>query len=214
MDLRVPSGWAGYAIGDRLSDRYGAPTWIDNEVNLTALGEVGVRAESSMDDLISLKLDAGIGAGLVSEGRVVHGRGGVAGEIGHLRATDDPGIHCWCGNHGCPAAIGDAVAALVTVMKPDVLVIGDRGGGRGEVDAPIRARLETTTFPPARRSVRIEVVTDECTVDSPVRQRRRSTGSLRRSMHVDGFAFDAIGCLFGAGDEALQGSCRRSVDAP
>jgi predicted NBD/HSP70 family sugar kinase len=49
---------------------------------------------------VYLKMATGIGAGLVIGGRLFHGAGGTAGEIGHT-TVDEAGPICRCGNRGC-----------------------------------------------------------------------------------------------------------------
>lgn len=117
MDLRVRSGWARYPLRDRLAARYDAPTWVENEVNLMAVGERRGRPPGTADDLVFLKVDAGVGAGLLSGGRLVRGKSGVAGEVGHVRVTLDPEVRCWCGNTGCLAEVASARAAARAVDR-------------------------------------------------------------------------------------------------
>lgn len=112
----IMPGWDGYDIRGRLSARYHAPVWVDNEVNLMALGELRSGLGRTERDLIYLKVGTGIGAGLVSGGRLHRGAQGCAGDIGHVAAGPD--VVCLCGNTGCLEAMAggaalarDAVAA-------------------------------------------------------------------------------------------------------
>ena len=66
----IMPGWDAYPIRDRFARRYAAPVWVDNDVNLLALGEMRSRSGSAAaDDLLFVKIGTGIGAGLVSGGR-------------------------------------------------------------------------------------------------------------------------------------------------
>jgi glucokinase-like ROK family protein len=106
----IMPGWDGCDIRARLGDRYGAPVWVDNEVNLMALGELRSGLGRGKRDLIYVKVGTGIGAGLVSGGQLHRGAQGCAGDIGHV-AVDRP-VVCRCGNTGClEAAAGGAALA-------------------------------------------------------------------------------------------------------
>ena len=103
-------GWGGYGVRDRLEARYGAPVWLDNEVNLMALGELRDGLGRGHSDLIYLKLGLGIGAGLISGGKLHRGADGTAGEVGHIAVSDEPSATCACGNVGCLVALAGGEA--------------------------------------------------------------------------------------------------------
>ncbi|MDO8309049.1 MAG: ROK family protein [Actinomycetota bacterium] len=108
----IMPGWDRYPVRVRLSSRYHAPTWIDNDVNLLALGELRRGIAIDVDDAIFVKIGTGIGAGLISEGRLHRGAQGAAGDIGHVRVTETTAEICRCGKVGCLEAVagGQAIA--------------------------------------------------------------------------------------------------------
>lgn len=106
----IMPGWDNYPVRDRLADRYNVPTWVDNEVNLMALGELRVGLAKGEHDIVFIKIGTGIGAGLISGGRLHRGAQGVAGDIGHIAIVDDATIVCRCGNIGCLEAIAGGAA--------------------------------------------------------------------------------------------------------
>jgi glucokinase-like ROK family protein len=110
--LPLMPGWADYPVRDRLATRYDVPVWVDNEVNLMALGELRGGLGRREQEVVFIKIGSGIGAGLISAGRLVRGALGAAGEIGHITVTDDDSIQCWCGKTGCLVQVagGDALA--------------------------------------------------------------------------------------------------------
>jgi predicted NBD/HSP70 family sugar kinase len=63
-----------------------------------------------------VKVATGVGAGLVLNGRLYHGAGGTAGEIGHV-TIDDGGPVCRCGNRGCLEAFAGAEAVLEPLRR-------------------------------------------------------------------------------------------------
>ena len=57
---------------------------VENDANVAAIGEQWVGAGRGAGSLVILTLGTGIGGGVVLDGRIWHGMGGVAGEIGHM----------------------------------------------------------------------------------------------------------------------------------
>ncbi|GAC1610632.1 MAG: hypothetical protein NVS3B26_18470 [Mycobacteriales bacterium] len=90
------------------------PVRVDNDAHLGALAEWTWGAGRGCDDVAYVKFAAGIGCGLVIGGRPCRGRGGTAGELGHLLVLPG-GPVCRCGNRGClePLAGAEAVLALL-----------------------------------------------------------------------------------------------------
>ncbi|HSK95253.1 MAG TPA: ROK family protein [Euzebyales bacterium] len=101
----IMPGWDRYPVRARLADRYGMPVWVDNDVNLMALGEVRAGVAKDEHSVIFVKLGTGIGAGLVTSGRLHCGAQGCAGDIGHVAVAHGSGFICRCGNEGCLEAL-------------------------------------------------------------------------------------------------------------
>lgn len=93
-------GWSGTNPREELRRRLGVPVYVDNDANLGALGELVWGTGRGAGDLAYIKVASGVGAGLVIGGRIYHGSGGTAGEIGHI-TLDEAGPVCRCGNRGC-----------------------------------------------------------------------------------------------------------------
>ena len=77
---------------------YSFPIYLENEANLAALGEYSFSLPG--ENLISLSVHSGIGAGIVVGGKLSKGQNGEAGEVGHA-ILYPAGKLCPCGNHGC-----------------------------------------------------------------------------------------------------------------
>ena len=106
--------WDSYSIRDDLRADYDAPVWVDNDVNLMALGELW-RLKRELPNFLVVKVGTGIGCGVVCHGEVYRGANGSAGDIGHI-CVDPDGPRCHCGNLGCveTMAAGPAIARLAT----------------------------------------------------------------------------------------------------
>ena len=103
-------GWDGYPIRERFAARYGAPVWVDNDVNVLALGEWRSGIAAGHDNVVVVKIGTGIGAGIISDGHLHRGAQGSAGDVGHIQVTDDPTVVCRCGNIGCLEALAGGAA--------------------------------------------------------------------------------------------------------
>ncbi|WP_307793569.1 ROK family protein [Microbacterium stercoris] len=86
-------------LGAALAAELGVPVRVENDVNAAALGAWALRGPQT-GPLAYLNLGTGVAAGLVVDGRVWSGSGGVAGEVGHV-SIDPAGPECPCGQRGC-----------------------------------------------------------------------------------------------------------------
>lgn len=112
-----------YPVRDEIERRLGTPIFLENDANAAALGEKWVGAGRAVDDLVLLTLGTGVGGGIISGGKVLHGFVGMAGEIGHMTVFPD-GNPCGCGNFGCleKHASATAVSAMARLIQlgPDL----------------------------------------------------------------------------------------------
>lgn len=102
--LHAPNlGWSDVDIAERLApdmERDPAEIHVENEANLAALGELWFGDGESWGDFVYVSGEIGIGAGIVTAGRMYRGSRGFAGEIGHI-SIDPRGKPCGCGGRGC-----------------------------------------------------------------------------------------------------------------
>lgn len=137
-------GWDGVPVAEVLQWRLGRPVFVDNDANLAALAEHRYGAARGRSDTVYLDIGAGIGAGIIINGRVLRGNNGCAGEFGHTIIRES-GPLCRCGNRGCLEAVAGGGAVLdklrVThgaLKLGDVVVramAGDAGCARAIMDA-------------------------------------------------------------------------------
>ncbi len=100
QDSSILPGWAGIDAAAEASARLSLPVVVENDANLGALAELTWGAAKGRSEVAYLKVASGVGGGLISGGRLSHGVGGTAGEIGHTVVSEN-GPVCRCGNHGC-----------------------------------------------------------------------------------------------------------------
>ena len=134
-------GWTDVRIAEVMSERLALPVHVDNDANLGALAELHWGAGHGASTFVYLKMATGIGAGLVIGGRLFHGAGGTAGEIGHT-TVDEAGPICRCGNRGCLEMVA-AAPALAELLRPT----------RGEVTGERVVELALEGDPGCRRAI-------------------------------------------------------------
>ena len=105
----IMPGWDGFDVRSFFATRYHAPVWVDNDVNVMALGELRGGLATGHLDVVFVKIGTGIGAGLVSRGLLHRGAQGCAGDIGHM-AVGDSTVQCRCGQLGCLEALAGGFA--------------------------------------------------------------------------------------------------------
>lgn len=149
-------GWDGYPLAEALRARVHVPVLVENDVNVIAIGEQA-SSWQNVDDLIFVKLGAGVGAAILSGGVIQRGVQGLAGDIGHIRVAGYGEIPCHCGGTGCLGTVAagtnivhrlteagisvdtvDDVIELVRAGSPEALpLIRDAGRATGAVLAAL-----------------------------------------------------------------------------
>ncbi|MFE9859727.1 ROK family protein [Streptomyces sp. NPDC005780] len=97
--LAAHLGWTDLPLAAELSERFGVPAYVGNDVNLAALAVLHFR-DAQTQNLMVISIEHGVGAALVVGGKLVEGEQFAAGEIGHV-TVDEHGELCRCGRRGC-----------------------------------------------------------------------------------------------------------------
>jgi glucokinase len=110
-------GFDNFPVRDEIEHQLGTQVILENDANAAALGEKWMGAGQNVNDLVLLTLGTGIGGGIISGGRVLHGFLGMAGELGHMTVIPS-GNPCGCGNYGCleKHASASAVAGMARML--------------------------------------------------------------------------------------------------
>jgi glucokinase-like ROK family protein len=129
--------WENYPIRHFFQQVFSqADVWVDNDVNMMALGELRAGAGIGIDNFIFVKIGTGIGAGIICHGLVHRGSTGSAGDIGHI-GVDRAGPVCYCGNVGCLEilAAGPAIAerAVEATRNGSSAILARKMEGNGGV---------------------------------------------------------------------------------
>lgn len=92
------------------------PTFLTNDANAAAIGEMIYGGAQEMKDFIVITLGTGLGSGIVVNGELVYGHDGFAGELGHV-VVKEGGRTCGCGRNGCLETYGSATGITRTVFE-------------------------------------------------------------------------------------------------
>lgn len=108
-----PGNWPNVPVRNIISQKTGFPVSILNDARAITFGEWRCGAGRGADTMACYAIGTGVGGGLVIDGKLNLGLGGIAGELGH-QMIDSSGPRCGCGNHGCLETFGSgpAIAAL------------------------------------------------------------------------------------------------------
>ncbi len=135
-------GWRNVPLRDLLRERLQVPVLFDNDGNAAAFGEFWLGAGKDGQDLVMLTLGTGVGAGVILNGRILHGHHENAAELGHTIMVPN-GLPCPCGQRGCleQYASAGAVARRVAsaIQEGGNSVLSDAVGQGEAIDARLVA---------------------------------------------------------------------------
>lgn len=95
------AGWQDFPIRKTLTENLDLPFYISNDANASAFAQLWYYGDTyETQDMIYVLAGEGIGCGMISNGKLVMGQRGIAGEFGH-NSIDYRGLPCECGNRGC-----------------------------------------------------------------------------------------------------------------
>ncbi len=104
------SGIENLPVAKRIQEITGLRTFVDNDVNVSALAERYFGLCKNVDDFVWLTVSNGIGGGLYLNGDVYRGKRMTSGEIGHIIVEEENGRVCGCGNTGCLEAMASGAS--------------------------------------------------------------------------------------------------------
>ena len=103
-------------LADRLKEATGLHVSITNDANAAALGERTYGVAQGITDFIMITLGTGVGSGIITNGGLLYGHDGFAGELGHVCAVKD-GRQCNCGLKGCLETYASAMGVARTARE-------------------------------------------------------------------------------------------------
>jgi glucokinase len=154
MILNPPNlpGWRNVALQQMAQARFGMRVKVENDCNAAGLAEARFGAAKDCSNVFYAAIGTGIGAGIILDGKIYHGKNGFAAEGGHVSIDYRSETVCRCGSRGCIEALasghvldkgsydlneialqlGAWLGSVVSLLDPDIIVIGGGVAGIGE----------------------------------------------------------------------------------
>lgn len=101
----------GFKMSAALENELGVKAFLENDANAAAVGENWLGASREYANSIMVTLGTGVGGGIIIDGKILRGRDGTAGEIGHI-CVEPFGVPCGCGSRGCVEQYSSATAIV------------------------------------------------------------------------------------------------------
>ena len=92
--------WDGFNPAEKIGAHYHAPSFIDNDANINALGEYAFGSNGKNDNMVLITLGTGVGCGVIINGKIYGGAYNMAAELGHMIVDAYDGDICLCGRRG------------------------------------------------------------------------------------------------------------------
>lgn len=103
-------------VAKLLESYFSLPVSVSNDANAAAVGELMFGVAKGKKNFFCVTLGTGLGCGIVLDGKIVMGKDGHAGELGHVTAVPD-GRHCSCGRNGCLETYASATGIVRSVLE-------------------------------------------------------------------------------------------------
>lgn len=109
VEVCVNLGWRDRYPARELSDVLeGLPVRCGNDANVAALGEMCQGGGKGHTDIVMITLGTGVGGGVIIDEKIITGKHGLGGEVGHIHVRDEEKEHCNCGGVGCLEQVASA----------------------------------------------------------------------------------------------------------
>lgn len=144
VEVCVNLGWKDRYPAKELSSLLdGIPVQCGNDANVAALGEMWKGGGEGYTDIVMITLGTGVGGGVIINEKILAGKHGLGGEVGHIHVRDEETEHCNCGGVGCLEQVASATGiarearrAMAASGKPSKLrEAGDQVTAKDVLDA-------------------------------------------------------------------------------
>jgi glucokinase len=141
--------WIDFPLVETIKERFRVPVVLDNDANAAALGEYFYGAGQGFRNLLYVTISTGIGGAIVLDGRIHHGVGASAGEVGHTVVRHD-GRLCLCGTRGCLETIASGLSIARRMKEALAVQNGSNIENHSEVTAETVVEMVENGDPAAR----------------------------------------------------------------
>lgn len=117
----VNPGWANVSLATDLKAKFNFPIYVENATNAIALGENWFGSGADFENMIFVRIGSIVGATIIINGVLHRGKGGSAGELGHMVVTNEK-IKCRCGRYGCIESLISKPAVYRKVLLKGITI--------------------------------------------------------------------------------------------
>ena len=142
-------GWKNLRLKEELFDGFSFPCRVENDITMAMIAEMRIGKARGVTDAVFIAIGTGLGCAILSNGRIVEGSAGIAGEIGYWMSIQDA-AEDRVNREGCFGPLekrvsGSALQKLSADKTPRELLQYDRltSDEKEVVDAFIRALAVT-----------------------------------------------------------------------
>ena len=117
--LKCPKGNGFYSVplSEIISDHYGIPAALDNDVHVAALAELCHGAGKEYKNFLYINIGTGLSMCAIVEGTILRGTNNYAGEAGHMVVDPEGEVCSFCGQRGCWENIASGMAISENAIK-------------------------------------------------------------------------------------------------
>jgi len=128
-------------LGQILQDRLKMPVFLTHDASAGAVAEYALGAGRQVSDMMLVVIGTGVGSAVISDGKILRGAHGTAGEIGHI-VIDPAGIVCGCGGRGCVETFASVTSiARRYTMAAKEAILAEEVVAKAEGGNPAAARV-------------------------------------------------------------------------
>ncbi|KJJ84962.1 ROK family glucokinase [Candidatus Omnitrophus magneticus] len=111
-------GWVKVPLGDLVEERLKIKTKVENDANAAGVAEMLWGSAKGYKNIFYVTVSTGIGTGIIIDGKLYHGKNGMAGEGGHVTISyNDETVLCACGSKGCIEALASGPNTVKRFLK-------------------------------------------------------------------------------------------------
>ncbi len=157
------SGVVEFPLGPRLSRTFHCSVALENDANVFALGEALHGAARQYRNVVGLTVGTGIGAGIIFDREIYHGKNNLAGEVGFIiqdngRTFQDLANGAALKRYGKPhevTQLGYGLFSLLTTLDPDCIVVGGGVAKEAKIVEKARQKAYSRVYYPGLRQTPI-----------------------------------------------------------
>ena len=113
----LPKDYPDIEFKKIFEEKFNLPFFMENDANAAAFAEYKIGSAKGSKVSITVTLGTGLGGGIVIDGKLLKGKSGAAGEVGHIMLGLKPERSCTCGQYNCFEAYASGTGFRRTIQE-------------------------------------------------------------------------------------------------